>query len=506
MSSVAARREGVYEPHAAPAETSVVVSVLIPLEDRRNSAERSIRAWCTEQTLDRDRYEVIALASSTIGDGELARIRGLLGERDRLVRTVSAHDVGQVAEAAALAQGELLFFSESHVWPSPDVLEQSLRQMELHPEWAGLTCGSKRVVRNRVGAAEADMYERDFEIGWKELGWRNILDQCFLTRRAPYFAAGGFDATLGHFAEWVLAARYRTEGFIVGHCPEIELWHLFTGDLGELAPFTEDFVRGEITYLARDPATWREALIEAPLEWSCRGDRRRDLARYILRLIAREAMSARRERRLPRVSWRMGLARAPVAIAGGWPARMLAALQLFACRAGLLAAQLGNRSVGVAFERCMSAIIRRARLQWSDAFLARRQPSATGELWSAFPDRGDAAAGLHDWEHADGVPFRWSEPVAAVAVDLPPGRYLIHVNTLSKQLAKCSQQPEFFLNACPIADVRIMDDGNTISFVADLQRSGKNWLGWICAPSSAPGDTRLLGLPLVSILATVGDA
>jgi hypothetical protein len=504
MSSAATRLDG---EASTPPENAVLVSVVIPLEEHRNSAERSIQAWCAEQTLDRERYEVIALASDSLDERELARIRGLLTAHDRLVRTTSAHDVAQVAEAANLARSDLLFFSESHVWPSPDVLERSLRAMEEHPEWAGLTCGSKRVVRNRVGAAEADMYERDFEIGSKQLGWRNILDQCFLTRRAAYRSSGGFDASLGHFAEWVLAARYRTEGLVVGHCPEIELLHVFTGDIGELRPFTEDFVRGEIAYLARDPATRRETLIEAPLEWSCRGDRRRDLAGHIVRLIAVETMRARKERRPANVSWRLALKRVPVVLAGGAFARMAAALEVLASRAALIAVQLDrNRSVAVAFERCMAAIIRRARLRFSDEHLAQRRPCDTGEVWNAFPDRGDAGAGLHDWEHLDDIPFRWSEPVAAIALDLSPGRYLIHVHTLWKQLAKTALRPEFFLNGKRVTGVRTSNGGNTIAFEVDVRRSGNNALGWICPATSAPEDERKLGLPLVSVLATVPSA
>ncbi|MEA2786061.1 MAG: hypothetical protein QOF71_2165 [Candidatus Eremiobacteraeota bacterium] len=506
MSSAVTTLDGAREPASSQAQRSALVSVLIPLEDHRDSAERSIRAWCTGQTFDRDRYEVIAIASSSFDERRLAPIRKLLGPHDRLVRTSAAHDIAQVAEAAALARGEFLFFSESHVWPSPDVLELSLRAMELHPDWAGLTCGSKRIAHNRVAAAEADMYERDFAIGANQLGWRNILDQCFLTRRASYRAAGGFDAALGHFAEWVLAARYRTEGLVVGHCPDIELWHVFSGDAAELARFTADFVRGEMTYLARDSAARREALIESPLEWSCRGDRRRDLAGYIVRLVAGEVLRARRERRTPTVSWKSALKYVPVAIAGGRPARVAAAWRAIVCRASLMLAQCGsNRSVAPAFERCMATIIRRARLSWADAFFAPRRTSRTGELWSADPDWGNVGAGLHEHETVDDVTFRWSEPVAAVALDVPPGRYRIHVNMLWSQLANRSQQPAFFLNAKPIADLRVANGGNSVSFVADLRRSGKDRLGWICPPASAPGDRRRLGLPLVSILATAGD-
>jgi hypothetical protein len=138
------------------------------------------------------------------------------------------------------------------------------------------------------------MYERDFASGLTNLRWRNVNDAGFFSRRAPYRTVGGFESSLGHFAEWVLAARYATEGFVVGQCPDIEMWHAYTGDVAGLRAFTEDFVRGEITYLARDPEMRREMLIAPPVEWSSRGDRRRDLSRA-----RRSRAAALRARQLP---------------------------------------------------------------------------------------------------------------------------------------------------------------------------------------------------------------
>ena len=455
----------VFEPEQRDTEKSVLVSVLIPLEDHRESAERSIRAWCAEQTLDRERYEVITVASNTVPKRRLDRIRRLLGERDRLVVTTHSHDVAQVAEAAALARGTFLFFSESHVWPNPDVLERCLDRMEARPDWAALICNLRRVTFNRLGEVEAEMYERDFASGSAELRWRNINDAAFFTRREPYFAAGGFDVGLGHFAEWLLAARYATEGFAVGYAADIEMSHLYPGDL------------------------------------------RRDLARHVIRMVAAEARRARSCKRAAIVDWRLALERVPVALFGAWYERVRAAAAVVAARAGLFSAQRSrrDRALAIAFERYVTAVIRRARIRWTAAFLARRRPVLSGELWSAFSDRGDAGAGLYGCERFGNVTFRWSEPAAVVAVDLPPGRYRIHVNTLRPQLAARIGRPEFFLNAKPVEDVEISADGGEFSFSADVADAGGSWLGWVCPASSAPGDGRELGLPLVSILATVGE-
>jgi hypothetical protein len=486
---------------------TTLVSVLIPLEEHRNLAERSLRAWCVEQTLNRDRYEVIVVAPRDAPARRLDAIRRLLGKHDRLVITTARHDVRQVTEAAELARGELLFFSESHVWPEPDVLERCIERMDERPDWSALICGLKRVTVNRLGDVEADMYERDFWSGSSELRWRNINDACLCTRRAAYFDVGGFDAGLGHFAEWVFAARYATAGFVVGHCPDIEMWHLYPGDVATLRHFTEDFTKGEIAYLARDPADRDETFIEAPIEWSSRGERRADLARHIVAMVAAETRRALIERRPANLDWRHALTWLPVVVFGGALTRARAEIDVIIARAGLIAATRfqPRPALAVAFERYVSAIIRRARLRSTDAFCKQSRWTESGELWSAFPEMAGNAAGLHAPEEYEDVLFSWSEPAAVVAIDLGPGRYCIHVNTLQVQLADEMRKPEFYVNGKPIPDERIALDENVMSFSIDVPSSEKSWLGWICSQTSAPGDLRQLGLPVVSLLATIAD-
>ena len=445
---------------------------------------------------------MIAVASSSLDDRQLARIRDLLGEQDRLVLTTCMHDIGQVAEAAALARGEFLFFAESHVWPSPDVLERSLRQLELRPDWAALNCGLKRAVLNRLGNAEADMYQQDFKTG-SATGWRNINDAGFFTRRAAYVAVGGLDVALGHFAEWLLSARYATEGLVVGMCPDITLTHLYSGDVAGLRAFTEDFVRGEITYLARNPGTHRERLIQSPREWTCRGNQRRDLAAHVVRLVVGEVPHVLAERRRRMLTFRLALGWAPIMFAGAALPHIAAVLRVLTRRTGLFTANwlAGKRALARAFRRYIEAVIHRARLRSADELRARWRPPETGELWSPYPEHGDVGAGLHDLEQFGDVAFRWSEPAGVIEFHVPPGRYTIHVNMLWARLANRSYPPKFYLNGEHVTELDVSNEGNSVNFTADVRRLGPTYFGWICARAVAPGDSRLLGLPFVSILA-----
>src|SRR5688572_16832873 len=164
------------------------ISVLIPLEFHRDQAVEAIGKWRGEQTLDGTLFEVIVIASRRSRASDLDAVRALLGPNDRLVLTDAAHDVAQVAEAATYARADVLFFTESHVLPTPTVLAQCLELFAHRPEWAAFSCRTRGITPNRLARAEAHMYETDILYGMTSHAWRKILDQCFVTRRSAYEA------------------------------------------------------------------------------------------------------------------------------------------------------------------------------------------------------------------------------------------------------------------------------------------------------------------------------
>src|SRR6266568_2888498 len=259
-------------------------SVIVPLEFHWGQAERCVKAWCREQTFPAETYEVLCVAPPSFRDAERAALEALLRPHDRLIRSESAHDMGLCAEAAASAKGDYLIFTESHAWPDPSTLEAGAAALQDHPEWAAFSGRTTRVPGNWLSNVAADMYEADFAYGMKAHPWRMVLDQCFVTRRKAYLAAGGFDARLGHFAEWVLAARYHELGLAIGYAPDVHLRHFYVGDVAELRQFTNDFIDGEIRYLSgRSPGV--ERMIEEPLEWSTRNNWSRPHARHVVRCL-----------------------------------------------------------------------------------------------------------------------------------------------------------------------------------------------------------------------------
>jgi hypothetical protein len=262
-------------------------SIIIPLEFHRGQSERCVRAWCQQRQFASCDYEVICVVPQNYPVRERKALLGTLRDHDRLIESQAAHDMAHCVEGAAAAKGENFFFTESHVWPEPTVLIESIAVLHQQPSWAGFSCKTERITTNLLSEVEADMYESEIQFGMNVHPWRKILDQCFVTRREPYFAAGGFDAKLGHFAEWVLAHSYFERGFKIGYAPSIRLHHYYIGKISELTTFTSDFVDGEMRYfLERDLS---ETLLVPPSEW---GNLDRQRSRYLVETLWRYVVCA----------------------------------------------------------------------------------------------------------------------------------------------------------------------------------------------------------------------
>ena len=400
----------------------LLFSIIIPLEVHRGKAMKSVRAWAREQTFERSLYELIVVVPPDFPRDELQALRALLVEHDRVLHSPEKHDMTLCVAGAAAAQGSVLFFTESHVWPEPDVLEKSQTVLDVHPEWSAFSCTSERVTGNRLSVLEADMYEADIEYGMTKHPWRKILDQCFVTRREPYFAAGGFPHEFGHFAEWVLAARYHALGHRIGYAPEIRLHHQYIGDLRELRKFSCDFIDGEFLFHSRSEESPGDELIEPYLEWVNRGSWDPRLAREMLRWIV--------QRRLRAVQW------LPAAIGGGAFAQVAALLEEWRLSAAIAwTSRFGSidRARRV-FEQYIAVLVWHRRMHHIARFLRQRRcpdPRATAVVdqasWSPIRPAGIDAVGFHQTEAWNGVTFRWSEAAALTSLRLKPGDYTVRM-------------------------------------------------------------------------------
>ncbi len=197
-----------------------------------------------------------------------------LSVEDRLLVFDVEHDMTLVAEAALAARGEWLIFTESHVFPKPNLLERLDEVIAANSSWGALSCFSEPLVHNRLSRIEAGIYDEHIRSNLRNHPWLKVLDQCFVIRREVYEKSGGIEPEFGHFAEWLFAARLALAGGEVGFDDRPGVEHYYIGELADLEEFTKDFARGECRFFLKhgsDPARRLFPPFRMPAEGDHRG-------------------------------------------------------------------------------------------------------------------------------------------------------------------------------------------------------------------------------------------
>ena len=501
-----------------PSTAAPRFSVIIPLEEHRGHAVLCVRAWTEQQDFPREQFELVIASPPDYPPAELEELRSLLAGQDRLLHLTHDHDMDLCAEAAEVARGEWLFFTESHCFPEPQTLARADEAARLNPEWAGFSCRSVPITENLLSKIEADAYGRDIEFGMTEHPWRKVLDQCFVVRKSAYSEAGGFDPSFGHFAEWLIAARFHALGLTLGYAPAARIHHVYIGKFDEWRRFTADFIAGQMRFVALEPADPLVTMFDEVPEWSMRHQLDRAVALRVCRMLLRDlghSIGLTRGRRFLWPStwpwnvlrgwlWRAAAGQSSLLI----PAHFRRLSPRLALQMQLL---LGNRSrAEESLAKCCAAIatVERAKFlrRWArqDRDKARGLPIRAATfgpvgLWkpSLADNRG---VGFH-FASREGVEgFRWSEPAAFVETPLPAGRYEVEVKWLFVPPMRGEPHLSFYLDERPVAseDVRILDDRAQLQVeIPDSQAPAR--IGWVCSAHRAPGDHRTLGLPVASV-------
>lgn len=472
-----------------PVTSAPLFSVIIPLEYHRGQWENCWQGW-QSQTLERSAFEIILVVPPDFPQRHM--LNELAGPMTRLEYSQQSHDIGLCAVGAAVARGKFLFFTESHCWPEAGVLELCLQAFSARADWAGMSCSSVRVCHNRLSVAEADMYDADIAYGMNVHPWRKVLDQCFVTDREAYQACGGLEPELGHYAEWVLAARYAARGHRIGYLPEARVHHYYVGEIGELKTFTLDFVAGEIAYFKRGARGPGGELLEVPPEWSCRDNFDPGMARAILRMSLRDLATRRRIVAIGGVlRWAF-----PAVLGDGAARATTAAAVINAHVATWLTSRVGPRKwLRHSLKRYIAALIGHQRMSLIEN---ERLNSATGAEQSNSRSAVHSQTGFYPLEQYQGQTFRWSETEAAVRFRAPPGRLSIHITCLTVRSLSDRIDLRFYLDGSPVPDGAVSAGPHGFEIRMVVPPSGTAILGWICRAFPAASDPRRLGLPILN--------
>lgn len=433
------------------------LSVVVTLMDSRGQVEECLSSWTRDQTLARERYEVIVVASGREPEIE-AVARGLLTADDRLLRFEAANELALHDFGAQRARGQWLFFTEAHCQADPNCLAALLAYLELHAGHYAGACirTTSDGSADPIARLEERWYQEGFAAWSQAEDWRKFTIRGTAVRREAYAKVGGFKSEYGCFAEVLLAAELDAGGYRLGYAAAASIKHYNSTRIGELLAYVREYREGEVAFRLRDAPgrlaryfgwseTWRE---QRP------ADRRRALAcamQSLLRTMVRP--------------WRPGAAakaraalgtlfRLPIdGLSGGWASLLQASFAYAGARLAF-AWPWGDsepryrrycRLWDAAGELARQRALRRQR---SDGSAPNPSPASEALAYCPGEMLSDGLIGFHGAEHFEGRRFRWSSPLALIRLTLPPGPYSVRLDLGSLGAGLAPDFVDLYLDGC----------------------------------------------------------
>ncbi len=483
------------------------LSLLVPLEDARGDAAEHLRTWTHEQSLSRERYQVVVTSTGEDPDGERL-VRELLAEHDVFEHVPGADLIELWNAAAARADSDWLVLTENHCEADPACLDSVVRTIQSDGGLEALTLDHGHITRNPVSELGARWFEGVYE-EWDEPGqWPRLNLVGFAIRRDVYREAGALDPRYGLFSAPLLSARLHRRGARIGHVPEAHVLHVHPDVIQEHHGHSADYAHGECEARTREDRTFCEPYFGPASIWTNRLRYEPRVARRAAAVIAASAARAVLGRRneLPWLLRELG-AWLPAAAAGPGPylgrARLLFRVCEIAASRGFVPPELSWR----AFLRAHELVLVLTQLAWVRDEL---EPPPPPRAWSG--RRGveefdhEELVGVHGLERQGDRWFRWTEPVTVLRVAAAPGARSLRIETGRLRGGPLEGLRAAYVDGRRVAPDQVRAEGPAV--VLPLPGRARNGGGTSTVtllsrplepPPSAPRDPRRLGMPIVSI-------
>lgn len=482
------------------------LSVLIPLEDPRGDGAKHLRTWSAEQSLDRERYQLV-LASG--GDDEAAesRARAELAPHDALDRAPGQSLIGLWNAAAARADADWLLLTENHCEADPACLAAVARAIaERGDDHEAFTLEHGHITATATGDLNARWFDEVYE-DWARPGqWTRLNLVGFVIRRDAFEGAGGLEPDYGLFSAPFLSARLDDQGARVGHVPEARVLHVHPDEIHEHHEHSADFAWGECEARRREGRDFFERYFGAAPGWVDQAPYQPRLARQELRALcscaARAAIRGRRD--LPWL-FRELLGRVPGALTG--PRLRELGLRLDFSVSEYVAAKLPAPPDvrWRAFLRAQDRVLGLTQSRWVSqrGGGASPRPGVAGEQ-TVETLAHDALMGVHALERHDRGAFRWTEPVATLRLARPGGPSRLRLATNGLRGTPHEHVRAVYLDGHKLPATGIASDGAALVVDLPAGRPGETSTLTLLSRPLEPrrlgsSDTRRLGLPVFGV-------
>jgi hypothetical protein len=291
------------------------LAVLIPLVDFRGDSVAHLRTWTHEQTLPRERFQVVVATDGVDAKADTA-VEALLSEHDVLERVPGADLISLWNAAASQASAPWLVITEAHCLADPACLGVIARAVDADPDLEAAMLEHGHVADTLAGDLCARWFQKIYS-EWSQTDWAHLTFAGCVVRRDVFERHGPLDSRYWLFSSFMLSARLAEAGATVGSIRDARIFHVHNDTVREHHEHSASHVRGQFLARSENSPAFCERYFGHSGPWANRLRYRPEVSRPITRALTSALVRAVGARR-PDTTW-MGRELMMRACPPGWP-------------------------------------------------------------------------------------------------------------------------------------------------------------------------------------------
>jgi len=478
------------------------IAVVIPLEDPRGDVVEHLRTWSRDQTLPRERFQLVLGADGRHPEFE-RQVAAELAAQDEVVSAPGASLMGLYDAAARGARAPVLVLTEAHVRAEPGCLAAVADAFAADGDLDFATLTNLQTASSGISPLSKRWLTEAYD-EWDRAGWVRVSVTGAAIRGESYARAGGIDPRLGPFASSLLSARLHEEGARSTHLKRAVLSHELEQEMGYALELGGDFARGEcVVRRERDPEFCERYFGPAGL-WERRFAYRDEIARPMVAALAAAIRHAPRRD----AGWltRELVARMPAGVAGFRPRWAWEWTATRFHQAVAAAPVLPYEARWHSYVAAHEGNVRAVQLAESTEKNGMPTPPDTGTGPIGAERLDGVLIGTHALESEGDRSFRWTEPVALMRLTPPAEGAMLRLDTGGLRGDPLDYLQGVYAGSLPLPPELVAGDGDALEvrlpgrFAGAAAGSG---LVLICRPlvpsRNGSSDRRRLGMPVVEL-------